>query len=120
MFGQSCRLTVLAFAVGLHSAVAAAGDNDVAEDAADAIASRILTVTNIVLQNHIDPPTRQQMILTGVRALYRAADRQPPKDLSAQISRLAEPAEIAELFARYPGRVQIDQRHRNNFDHWRS
>jgi carboxyl-terminal processing protease len=73
-----------------------AASEGTAEDAADAIASRVLEVTNVVLRNHIDPPVSQQMILSGVQALYRAADREPPKDLSATISQLAEPAKMAE------------------------
>jgi carboxyl-terminal processing protease len=95
MFRKHFCVAVLALAVSLHS-LGAASDKGAAENAADVIASRLLEVTNVVLQNHIDPPVRQQMVLSGVRALYRATDREPPKDLSATISQLAEPAKMAE------------------------
>jgi C-terminal peptidase prc len=95
MFRKLSCIAVLALAVSLRSAVAAS-DKGPAEVAPDVIASRVLEVTNVVLQNHIDPPVRQQMILSGVRALYRAAEREPPKDLSDKISQLAEPGKIAE------------------------
>src|SRR5688572_10437318 len=95
MFRRRSCLAVLAIAANLYSA-AGASDKGAAEDAADVIASRVLEVTNVVLHNHIDPPVRQQMILSAVQALYRAADREPPKDLSAKISQLAEPAKVTE------------------------
>ncbi|QDU10428.1 S41 family peptidase [Gimesia aquarii] len=49
---------------------------------------RILTITDVVLQQHIDPPTRQEMILAGVKALYYANNHQVPKGLSQRISNL--------------------------------
>ena len=35
------------------------------------LAKRIGEITDAVLEHHIDPPARQQMILGGVKALYR-------------------------------------------------
>lgn len=67
-----------------------------APDEATSFASRILTVTDVVLQNHIDPPARQQMILAGVKALYLADNRLLPKELSGRVSELAGGEEIAE------------------------
>ena len=55
-----------------------------------------LAVMDLVMQHHIDPPTRQEMILAGTKALYRADNRLPPKGLSSRVSELAQPAEITE------------------------
>jgi carboxyl-terminal processing protease len=69
--------------------------------------SRILEITDVVLENHIDPPTRQQMILSGIKALYLANNLPVPGDLSARVSRLASPDEIAEYLSRV--RAQFDE-----------
>ena len=39
------------------------------------LATIVQSVLDTVLEHHIDPPARQQMILTGVKALYRTAVR---------------------------------------------
>jgi carboxyl-terminal processing protease len=69
---------------------------DAQPDAA-AFGERILAITDVVLQNHIDPPTRQEMILDGIKALYRADNRQVPNGLSGRVSGLAEAAEFADF-----------------------
>jgi carboxyl-terminal processing protease len=94
--------TVFKLAIVWYSAVAVVRDTPAANDAALASPSRILAITDVVLQHHIDPPARQQMILSGVRALYRAENRQPPKDLSAKISQLADPGQIADYLRGLP------------------
>ena len=72
----------------------AAGDDQ--EDPGRESTALPLAVIDVVLQNHIDPPTRQEMILAGTKALYRADDRLPPNGLSRRVSELARPDEIAE------------------------
>jgi carboxyl-terminal processing protease len=63
----------------------------------DAFASRLLALTDLVLRRHIDPPTRQQMILEGTRAVYRAAGEPLPQNTSRQISALTTDAELDEF-----------------------
>lgn len=69
---------------------------------------RVLTLTDVVLQRHIDPPTRQQMLLDGARAAYRAVGKPVPQGLSRRISALSTPQQIAaflkELRAGYQGK----------------
>jgi carboxyl-terminal processing protease len=50
------------------------------------LAMRIEQLTDVVLEHHIDPPTRQQMILSGLKALYRAAGKPVPAGLSGRLS----------------------------------
>src|SRR3954471_25078343 len=38
-----------------------------------ALGKRVQEITHAVLQNHIDPPARQQMILAGIKGLYHAS-----------------------------------------------
>lgn len=56
--------------------------------------SRILSVIDTVLDNHIDPPTRQQMVLFGAKLLYQAHEKPIPIDLSRRISRLSTDEEM--------------------------
>jgi len=63
------------------------------------LAKRIGDVTDAVLAHHIDPPPRQQMILGGIKALYKAAGLPVPPGLSRRVSALATPEQLANLLA---------------------
>ena len=88
-------IIVLAFLCSVGTLAADEVSNN-APDEPSLFASRILAVTDVVLQQHIDPPARQQMILTGVKALYLAGNRKVPRELSQHVSGLATHAEFAE------------------------
>jgi carboxyl-terminal processing protease len=45
--------------------------------------------TDLVLQHHVDPPTRQEMLLAATKAVFQKAGRPQPADLSKRISALA-------------------------------
>jgi C-terminal peptidase prc len=64
------------------------------------LAHRAWVITDLVLARHIDPPARQQMLLGGVKALYRAAGRTPPPELAAQVSAVADESQLAALLGR--------------------
>jgi carboxyl-terminal processing protease len=70
----------------------AAADAEPAQDGS--FAARVLAITDVVLQQHIASPARQEMILAGVRALYRAGNRAVPKGLSGRISQLSSPEDF--------------------------
>ncbi len=83
-----------------NGALAAVGDDvEKAPDGPRAIEARVLAISDVVLQNHIDPPTRQQMILAGVKALYRADKRPVPKGLSGRVSELVDSEQILDYLA---------------------
>ena len=63
------------------------------------LAKRIGEITDAVLEHHIDPPARQQMILGGVKALYRASGVPVPAGLSRRVSALTTPEQLAALLA---------------------
>src|SRR5437762_1821425 len=50
------------------------------------LASRLWAVTELVLDQHVDPPSRQEMLLGGTKALFRKAGTAVPADLSRQLS----------------------------------
>jgi carboxyl-terminal processing protease len=61
------------------------------------LAKRIGKITDAVLANHIDPPARQQMILGGVKALYRASGATVPSGLSRRVSALTTSEQLAAV-----------------------
>jgi carboxyl-terminal processing protease len=53
---------------------------------ADVFVRRLWAVTDLVMDNHIDPPSRQEMLLGGAKRLF--APDQIPSDLSRRVSKL--------------------------------
>ncbi|HEV3260122.1 MAG TPA: PDZ domain-containing protein, partial [Gemmataceae bacterium] len=58
-------------------------------------ARRAWAISSVVLDNHVDPPTRQEMFLAGAKALLKAADSSPPAGLSRRVSALTTEQEFA-------------------------
>jgi hypothetical protein len=63
------------------------------------LARRIQDITDAVLDHHIDPPARQQMILSGIKGLYRAAGLPLPPGLGRRVSALSTAEQLAALLA---------------------
>ena len=82
--GQSCFLAV-------------AGEAASTQRSASTVASRVLAVVDVVLENHIDPPARQQLVLAAAKTFYRVTEQPAPAKLSRQISELA----TDEQFSKY-------------------
>jgi carboxyl-terminal processing protease len=57
------------------------------------------TLSEVVLDNHVTPPTRQEMFLGAARGLLAAADVPAPADLSRRVSGLATEEQFAALLA---------------------
>jgi carboxyl-terminal processing protease len=73
----------------------------------EATARRLWAITELVLDNHIDPPSRQEMLLAAVKALLKARGAAPPIGLSRRVSTLMAEKEFAallgELWPKGPG-----------------
>src|SRR5579885_2925985 len=68
------------------------------------LAGQVREITEAVLENHIDPPARQQMILAGIKALARAAGVPTPPGLGRRVSEVATPEQLAALLEEvWPG-----------------
>ncbi len=63
------------------------------------LAGRIQHITDVVLEHHIDPPARQQMILSGIKALYKAAGLPVPVGLSSRVSAVTSQKQLDSLLA---------------------
>jgi carboxyl-terminal processing protease len=63
------------------------------------LARRIGEITDAVLAYHIDPPARQQMILSAIKALYRASGEPVPPGLGRRVSALTSTDQVASFLA---------------------
>ena len=63
------------------------------------VARRVMEITDAVLEHHIDPPARQQMILDGIEGLYQAAGLPDPVALSMRVSSVTTRDQLAALLA---------------------
>ena len=61
------------------------------------LARHVQEITDAVLEHHIDPPARQQMVLSGIKALYRAAGVAGPTGLGRRVSAVSTPEQLATL-----------------------
>jgi carboxyl-terminal processing protease len=96
----TCFCSVLVIAV-LNSPAAFADESPPSSSAAPKpppeLARRIDEITDAVLQHHIDPPARQQMILSAIKALYKASGEPVPPGLGRRVSGLTTPDQIASF-----------------------
>jgi C-terminal peptidase prc len=63
----------------------------------DALARQGWAITEIVLDKHVEPCSRQEMLLGGVRRLLRTAEQPPPADLVRRVSAVTTPEQFAGL-----------------------
>ena len=84
------RIFILFIIMGLVTPVFADPQEGSTRDGTE----RVSQVMDAVLQNHIDSPVRQQLLLAGAKGIYRRAKLDPPRNLSSHISRLASSEEI--------------------------
>jgi carboxyl-terminal processing protease len=61
------------------------------------LARQVRELTDAVLEHHIDPPARQQMILAGIKALDRVAGVPAPPRLGRRVSDITTPEQLAAL-----------------------
>ncbi len=70
-----------------------------ASSAPHGLATLVQTAVDTVLENHIDPPARQQMILTGLKAVYKTARVPVPNGLSRRVSDVTNAEQLTSLLA---------------------
>jgi carboxyl-terminal processing protease len=88
---RSSRLHLFgAFAILACSTALATSDASRCDKALD----RAMELIDLVLEHHVDPPTRHEMVLSGAKALFRAAQAYPPFSLSERVSRLSSPEQF--------------------------
>ena len=63
------------------------------------VAALAQNLIDTVLEQHIDPPARQQMILTGIKEVYKTVGQPAPDGLSRRVSLITTPEQFATLLA---------------------
>jgi carboxyl-terminal processing protease len=61
------------------------------------LGKHVQDITETVLRLHLDPPTRQEMMLNGIKSVYKAAGLSIPAGLSRRVSGLTTPDEFTKL-----------------------
>src|SRR5262245_31369956 len=79
------------------------------DEPAAALVRKAWAVTDAVLDNQVDPPARQDMLLGGLRELYRAANETPPADLGRRVSDVATPEQFTPLLRDLLGKVKAPE-----------
>jgi carboxyl-terminal processing protease len=65
------------------------------------------SITEVVLDNHLAPPSRQEMLLGAIRGFYQAARQTPPHGLSRRISGLMTEKDFTTLLQDlWPGKTE--------------
>lgn len=94
---------VLTLAIGFFSTAPAESDKT---------ADRAESIIATILDNHIDPPTRQQLVLAGTRTVYRALKKPVPQKTSRRVSQIVDrkglAAFLGELRKRLPWKKSLD------------
>jgi C-terminal peptidase prc len=70
-----------------------------AEDPHEAAARQAWTITDVVLDQDIEPPARQEMLLHGLKALLRKTPERIPSDLARRVSTVTTRQQFADLLA---------------------
>jgi carboxyl-terminal processing protease len=80
------------------TATMAYADSPASPDARTVAAARqAWAITDLVLQRDIDPPARQQMLLSGLKALLRQTPGRKVTDLGTRVSAVTTPEQFAAL-----------------------
>ena len=94
------RLTLTAVLAACLAAGAARAGDAPKQPPADpaALAHRLWAVSSLVLEKHVDPCTRQEMVLGGLRAALKAAKAAPPAGLGVRVSEVTREEQAIRLF----------------------
>lgn len=63
----------------------------------EGLAKQTLEITDAVLDHHVDPPSRQQMVLSGIKRALDAAGTPAPAGLARRVSDRLTPDQLAAL-----------------------
>jgi C-terminal peptidase prc len=102
---MSARVLVSLLSLLPGLSVSADSAADARTDPTVALAGRAWEVTDLVIDQHLEPPARQAMFLAGCRAVFEAAGKQAPADLTRRVSDVTRPDQLTALLRDYWPRV---------------
>jgi len=108
---NALRIVLLAsFVVGAIGAGPDEGKQPAGRAIPEEVVRRAFAVVDVVLRNHFDPPTRQEMFLSGIRELYRVQGAPAPAGLARRVSDATDPDQLAALIdAAWPREKPADE-----------
>jgi carboxyl-terminal processing protease len=83
--------------VVVHAGSSAENRDDAKSTTVAAVAHQAWAITDLVLDQDIDPPTRQQMLLQGIKALLRLGKKKTPAKLAERASNVMTREQFADL-----------------------
>lgn len=102
------RLSIALALIIPTSASASARAADAAPTPAD-VAARLWAMTDAVLDRHVEPPARQEMLLFAVRGLFAAAKEPAPRDVARVVSATTSETQFADyLKSVWPRHIPAD------------
>jgi len=105
-------LLIFAWAIALIPAAHAAPPAETSSTprkAPTGLAARVWEITDVILDHHVDPPARQEMIHVAIKSVYDAAGLTPPAGLARQVSALSGPEPLAPLLDEAWSRLPADK-----------
>jgi carboxyl-terminal processing protease len=90
-------LFALVLLIPCTSVLADVPEPDKPKESARTAAQTLWTLTELVLDNHVNAPARQQMLLAGARSLLASADASASLDLAREISKVTTLEQLEEL-----------------------
>ncbi len=95
------RLLASVFLYAAGSGVFAGSEETKNDPNAIELANYLFTVTDVILDHDLSPPTRQEMIFHCLRKLFSTTIKQPPRTLSREVSSITNPSGLAALLQRH-------------------
>src|SRR5262245_44071521 len=93
-----CKLAITITAILPGVSVGAEPATSRLSDAHSEQARWIWMITDLILDKHVEPPARQEMLLSSVRALVDAAKIDRPAELPRRVSEITSAEQLAALF----------------------
>ncbi|MAG92787.1 MAG: hypothetical protein CMJ48_03430 [Planctomycetaceae bacterium] len=72
-------------------------------------ARRVMALVDRVMQHHVAPPTRQQLVYEAARAAYAQRKAEPPGDLSVRVSGLSSSVEFETFLTGVWDELQVHE-----------
>lgn len=88
-------LGTILFVFGFETFVLASDEEPAAKS--KPTVQRILEVCDLVVDRHVEPPVRQQLVLLAARSIYETQKKPAPRELSGRVSELSKTDEFKDL-----------------------
>ena len=100
--GHMRLFVILVTLIGITVADVPAAENVAELEGASASGQRdlpgeVMELSDVVLDKHVDPPVRQQMLLAGLKAVFRSTGQEVPRGLARRVSQISDEQATSEF-----------------------